>query len=228
MPTSFTESLRAPNADVWADLLDNPFVAAMADGSLPLENFRYYIEQNLIYLPSYARVLGYGVARCTTDDDLERFAGKVRQIVDVEMPKNRQLRDQIIAHGAEDRGGSREASPACLAYTSYLLATAASGDVLDIMAVTLPCAWSYHAIAAQYPNPTPHPVYSEWLAFFTSDNYRAYLDDLLAKLDRLADDIPHEDLDRLERHFRAGARLERGFWDMGHRMERWPDRAATE
>ena len=187
-----------------------------------------YIEQNLIYLPSYARVLGYGVARSKTDADLDRFAGNVIQVVDVEIPKNQQLREHIIAKGAEDRHGAREASPACLAYTSYLLATGASGDALDIMAVTLPCAWSYHAIAVQYPNPAPHPVYPEWLAFFASDDYRAYLNDLLAKVDVLSDDVPKEALDRLQRHFRLGVRYERGFWEMGHRMETWPDRVANE
>jgi len=224
MQTSFTESLRAPNADVWADMIENPFVAAMADGSLPLENFRYYIEQNLIYLPAYARVLGFGAARSTAQAELERFSGSISQIVDVEIPKNRQLRDKVIAEGAEDRGGTHEASPACLAYSSYLIATAATGETLDIMAATLPCAWSYHVIAAQYPNPAAHPVYSEWLAFFASDDYAVYLRSLLAKIDELADDVPVGALDRLQRHFRAGARYERTFWEMGYAIEFWPDR----
>ena len=52
MATSFTQSLRAPNEDIWKTLLGNRFVAAMADASLPLESFRFYIEQNLIYLPA--------------------------------------------------------------------------------------------------------------------------------------------------------------------------------
>ena len=71
-------------------------------------------------------------------------------------------------------------------------------------------------------------MYPEWLAFFASDDYRAYLNDLLAKVDVLSDDVPKEALDRLQRHFRLGVRYERGFWEMGHRMETWPDRVANE
>lgn len=220
---SFTEALRSPNQDVWRSLLDNRFVAAMADASLPLECFRFYIEQNLIYLPAYARVLGFGAARSTTLAELGRFSGSIRQIVDVEIETNQRLRDRIIEAGAADRGGAEEAAPACLAYTSHLLATAATGDALDIMAVTLPCAWSYHEIAVRYPDPVPHPVYSEWLAFFASADYRAYLTELLTTLDGIAGDVDASRLDRLQRHFRAGARLEHEFWEMGFGMRQWPD-----
>lgn len=223
MPTSFTQSLRQPNEDIWKTLLANRFVAAMADASLPLESFRFYIEQNLLYLPAYARVLGFGAARSNNLSELERFSGSIRQIVDVEIGANQQLRDRIIAAGAADCGGGLEASPACLAYTSYLVATAATGSALDIMAVTLPCAWSYHEIAVHYPEPEPHPVYAEWLGFFASDDYGTYLRDLLDKVDRLAGDVAPEDLERLQRHFRAGTRYEQGFWEMGYCMQRWPD-----
>jgi thiaminase (transcriptional activator TenA) len=225
---TFTESIRAPNEDVWKHLLDNRFVAAMADSTLPLECFRFYIEQNLIYLPTYAKVLGFGAARSNTLAELERFSGSLRQIVDVEIGTNQQLRDQIIAAGAADRHGSNEPSPACLAYTSYLLATAATGDALDIVAATLPCAWSYHEIALQYPNPAPHPVYRDWLGFFASDDYHTYLTELLAKLDSIAAKARTNDLDRLQRHFRTGARLERGFWEMGYTMQQWPDSTGSE
>ena len=167
--------------------------------------------------------MGFGAARSNNLSELERFSGSSRQIVDVEIGTNQRLRDQVIAAGAADCGGSLEASPACLAYTSYLLATAATGSALDIIAVTLPCAWSYHEIAVKYPNPAPHPVYAEWLGFFASDDYSTYLQNLLDKLDRLAGDIAQDDFDRLQRHFRAGTRLEHGFWEMGLRMQRWPD-----
>ena len=226
MATPFTQALRAPNLALWEQLLDNRFVAAMADGTLPLESFRYYIEQNLIYLPNYARALGYGLAQSQNAADFERFAGSIKQIIDVELDTNRVLRDRVIAQGAADRGGAIEASPACLAYTSYLLATAASGTSLDIAAVTLPCAWSYREIAIRYPNPKPHPIYSDWLAFFASDEYRTYLDALLAKIDDSVGELAPDDLARFERHFRAGIRFEQGFWEMGFQMQRWPDRSA--
>ena len=219
----FAESLRSADDAVWQSLLDNPFVAAMADGSLPSDNFRFYIEQNIQYLPQYARTLGLGASRSTSEAQLQRFTGSLTQIVNVEFETNRRLRDRIIELGAADRGGADGMSPACRGYTSYLIATAATGDAVDIMAAILPCAWSYHVIATQYPNPAPHPVYAEWITFFAGDEYANYLTRLIDELDEVVGDVGENDLARLRNHFLTGARYERAFWEMGFTMQRWPD-----
>jgi thiaminase/transcriptional activator TenA len=223
MGRAFTQALREPHEEAWSSLLANRFVAEMADASLPPEKFRYYIEQNLLYLPEYAKVLGLGAARSNTSPELERFAHSLHQIVDVELGTNRRLRDSVLALGADDMGGSREPSPTCLAYTSYLVATAATGSAIDIMAAILPCAWSYHEIAAQYLDPEPHPVYAGWLGFFASDDYASYLRGLLDELDDLASDVDESELPRLSGHFLTGVRFERAFWEMGYTMQKWPD-----
>jgi thiaminase/transcriptional activator TenA len=223
MALTFSQALREPHTEVWATLLSNRFVAEMADASLPPEKFRYYIEQNLQYLPEYAKVLGFGAARSATASELERFTHSLHQIVDVELGTNRKLRDAVIALGAEDMGGTVELSPTCLAYTSYLVATAATGNNLDIMAAILPCAWSYHEIAAQYPDPEAHPVYADWLGFFASDEYASYLRGLLDELDDLAGDVDDRELPRLRRHFLTGVRFEQAFWEMAYTMQKWPD-----
>lgn len=222
----FAELLRVTNDDIWNSLVTNPFVAAMADGSLPPDNFRFYIEQNIQYLPHYARTLGLGAARATTEAELRRFTRSLNQIVNVEIDANRRLRDRIIELGATDHGGAEGMAPACQGYTSYLIATAATGSAIDIMAAMLPCAWSYHVIASQYPHPTAHPVYTEWITFFAGDEYAAYLHNLIDELDAVVGEVSDVDLARLRRHFRTGARFEHLFWHMGFTMERWPDQMA--
>jgi len=222
----FADLLRATNDDVWNPLVANPFVAAMADGSLPPDNFRFYIEQNIQYLPQYARTLALGAARATTEAELQRFTRSLNQIVNVEMDANRRLRDRIIELGAVDHGGGDGMAPACQGYAGYLIATAATGSTVDIMAAMLPCAWSYHVIAAQYPNPTSHPVYTDWITFFGGDEYATYLNKLVDELDEVVCDVSEADLTRLRGHFRTGARFERLFWEMGFTMERWPDQKA--
>jgi len=219
----FAQSLREPHEGAWGSLLSNPFVAEMADASLPAEKFRFYIEQNLQYLPEYAKVLGLGASRSTTAAQLNRFTKSLYQIVEIEIGTNNRLRQSIIAQGAEDRGGAIESSPTCLAYSSFLIATGATGNALDIMTAILPCAWSYYEIARQYPDPSPHPVYSEWLGFFSSDDYAEYITGLLDEFDNFVCDIAEHDLARLRGLFLTGMRFERAFWDMAYTTQRWPD-----
>lgn len=214
--------LREPCEDAWTELVENRFVAEMADSTLPLEQFRFYIEQNLFYLPAYSRMLGLALANSKTMEHIQRFAGALTQIVDIEIPANRRLLDEVVLMGAEDRGGSTEPGPACLAYSNFLVATAATGDVNEVMAAMLPCAWSYADIAARHRNPASHPIYREWLATFGAPRYQAYVSDLLADADRWLAGVSEAEMVRLQRAFRGGVRMESGFWSMASALGGWP------
>ena len=108
------------------------------------------------------------------------------------------------------RGARRRAAPpppGTLAYTSYLLSTAYGAGPLEIMTAIMPCAWSYGEIAARLrAEIRPHPVYSSWVGFFDSDEYRALLADMRAQLDAMgrdADPAPPWQTPRDLRHERA-------------------------
>ena len=45
--------------------------------------------------------------------------------------------------GAADRGGPTVPGLATVAYSGYIVSTAARGGPLEIMTVLLPCTWSY-------------------------------------------------------------------------------------
>lgn len=219
MSMGVTQDLRAACDDAWAGLVENSFVAEIADGTLPLEKFRYYIEQNLFYLPRYARMLDLAVAHSETVPHTERFTRALTQIVDVEIPANRELLAEVVAMGAEDRGGGDEPTEACLAYSTFLMSTAASGDSRDVMAAMLPCAWSYADIAARYPAPAAHPVYRQWLGVFGGLDYQAYIENLLRQVDELVGDVSEDDLVRLQGTFLTAVGMEASFWAMAYAME---------
>ena len=214
--------LREPCEEAWTALVENRFVAEMADGTLPLGNFRFYIEQNLFYLPDYARMLGLAVANGRTMEQIQRFTRGLEQIVDTEIPANRHLLDEVVAMGAEDHGGSTEPGPACLAYSSFLVATAATGDANEVMAAMLPCAWSYADIAARHHEPASHPIYQKWLATFGDPQYQAYVGELLADADRWFAEANEAEMVRLRRAFRGGVRMESAFWSMASALGGWP------
>jgi len=121
---SLCQELRAASEPIWASLHAHPFIREVAAGTLPLEKFRFYLEQNLLYLPEYARVIALGAARSGDVEELARFSVALANIVDNEIPKDRELLAQVIALGAEQRGGALAVAPATLAYTGYLLTTA--------------------------------------------------------------------------------------------------------
>ena len=180
--------LRDASEPQWSELAEHPFVRELAAGELAPERFRFYVEQNLLYLPQYARVMALGAAKSRDQRELELFTAALRQVIEVELPENRALRDRVVELGAADRGGALEPAPANLAYTSWLLSVAFAGGPVEILAAVLPCTWSYGAIGrALAPAAAEHPVYREWIGFFAGDEYDAVVERMRADVDELSD-----------------------------------------
>jgi thiaminase/transcriptional activator TenA len=224
---SASDGFRARCDPIWRALHEHPFINELAAGTLPLETFRFFLEQDNFYLEEYARCLAMGAAKSRTEAELRYFTIDLNQVLDAELPSNRALLDRVIEMGAADRGGSLEMAPANVAYTSYMHALASRGGALEIMASLLPCAWSYVEIAADLRTRTDldHPVYGGWIAYFSLPSNVEMVSAMRRDFDSLIADEARSDAkrDEIERIFATSSRLERSFWDMAYTLERWPD-----
>ena len=97
---AFSARLRARCDRIWAGLHAHPFLGELARGTLPLDRFRFFIEQDLLYLPAFARCMAAGAAKSATDAELEFFTRQQEAIIRLEIPSNRRLLDQVIRLGA--------------------------------------------------------------------------------------------------------------------------------
>ena len=226
-PTSASDAFRSESDAIWAKLHGHPFITELADGTLPLERFRFFLEQDVFYLEEYARCLAMGAAKSRTAAELRYFVADLNNVLDAEIPNNLKLLDEVIAHGAEDRGGARGMAPANLTYTSYLHSLSMRGGPLDIIAALLPCAWSYVEIATALRDRTDrtHPIYSEWIGYFSLPRTIEVVSNMRLDFDGLVRDEVRTDARRREigNVFATSSRLELGFWEMAYTFERWPD-----
>ena len=101
-----SEWLRDASEPEWSALGQERFVRELAAGELAPERFRFYIEQNLQYLPQYARVMAVGAAKSRNERELRMFAAALHQVIDVELPENRALLARVVEAGAPDRGSA--------------------------------------------------------------------------------------------------------------------------
>lgn len=225
MSESLADRLRAACLPIWRSLHEHPFLIELAAGTLPEEKFRFYVEQNLMYLPEYSRAIALGAANSRNDVELQAFAAALTNIVEVEIPENEARLQEAIDLGAADRGGSLAMAPANLAYTSYLISAALRGGPLDVMTVLMPCAWSYGEIACGLDlESNDHPIYRKWISFFASDEYSEIVERMKGQMESFAETAPAGE-ERLVELFKNGARLELGFWEMAYTLEQWNDLA---
>jgi len=223
---TFSASLREQCDRIWAGLRAHPFLGELARGTLPLEAFRFFIEQDLLFLPEFARCMAMGAAKSASDDELEFFTRQLDGIIRLEIPSNRRLLDQVISLGAQDRGGSLGKAPANVAYTSFLLATAAAGGPLEITAAILPCSWSYIEIARGLKDQlVEHPVYSDWVGFYLQEEEADLVLNMRETLDEMTREgsVSAAKRAQLAEIFKMSSRLEGMFWEMAYTLDQWPD-----
>jgi thiaminase/transcriptional activator TenA len=220
------DRLRSDCDRVWAGLHAHSFIRELAAGTLPPDTFRFYVEQNLQYLPEYARTIALGAAKAEDSETMGRFAADLANIIDSEIPENRELLRRALELGAEDRGGAACMAPANVAYTGFLVSVATTGGPLEIMAAIVPCTWSYGDIASSLIADGlvhDHPVYAEWIRFFGQPEYGGIVETMKADLETLAAGADEATVQRLSSIFTMSTRLERAFWDMAFGHDQWPD-----
>ena len=224
---SSSDLLREDCAPIWTALHQHPFITELAEGTLPLDKFRFFLEQDVFYLQEYARCLALGAAKSRTERELRYFTVDLNQVLDAEIPSNRELLAQVIELGAQDRGGSLAMAPANVAYTSYMQALSLRGGPLEIMAALLPCSWSYVEIATALRERTDgsHPVYAGWIAYFSMPRVVEMVAEMRRDFDVLILEEATSEVRRREiaEIFATSSRLERSFWEMAYTLEQWPD-----
>ena len=135
--TSLSETLWEANADLAEVALWHRFVRGLADGSLPLESFRGYVAQDAFFLEGFARAYALALARSDDRRGVRDFAGLISGVVEeLELHEGYARRWGVSLGGAEPVG-------ATLAYTDFLLSTAALKGVGETCAAMTPCMRLY-------------------------------------------------------------------------------------
>lgn len=175
--------LWAGNADLAQTALTDPFVSRLGDGSLPHEIFAGYVAQDAFFLESFARAYALALARSTDTATLLVLADLITGV-----REELGLHASYAARWGIDMAGV-EPSSATLAYTDFLLATAATGTLGMVFAATTPCMRLYAWLGAALDAAAAGP-YAEWVRAYEDPGFEALARRLEDLLDTQADDGP--------------------------------------
>jgi thiaminase/transcriptional activator TenA len=182
---SLAKVLWEENADLARVALEHRFVRGLADGTLPRESFQEYIGQDAFFLEAFARAYALALAHSPDRESLHEFAGLLFGV-----------REELGMHGryaAEWGVRLEDTSPgeATLAYTDFLLSTAALRGVGETCAAMTPCMRLY-AFLGQSLAQGEHEgsPYSEWISTYADPDFEALASKLEGLLDRYAENTP--------------------------------------
>lgn len=217
-------------AEVWTTtselqeaIRNHPFNEALASGLLDRDRFVFYLVQDARYLVGFSRALAVASSRAPGADDAAFLAESSHAALVVERSLHAGYLEQYGLSAAEV--SQIPTSPSCLAYVSYLQATALAEPFPVIVAALLPCFWIYHYVgsgihATTGTDPT-HP-YRDWIGTYADESFAESVARMKNIADRVAMEGDHAIVDSMARAFCRAAEYEWMFWESAWRKESWP------
>jgi thiaminase/transcriptional activator TenA len=220
--TGFSDELLVAALPIWDAQLEHPFVRGIGDGSLDEGKFKNWVLQDYRYLKEFARLFAWAVAKADTLETMGWYASVLNLTLNTEMELHRQYAARFGLAPADLEAAPMW--PTTRAYTDFLVRTAADGDMADLVAALLPCAWGYVYVAGELAKgkPPADQRYADWIAQYASAEFAAAADWLRAEMNRLAAGASAEKRARLKESFVLSSRYEWQFWEMCWRGEVWP------
>ena len=183
---SLAKTLWEENADLARAALEHRFARGLGEGNLPLGSFQKYVAQDAFFLEAFGRAYALALAHSPDHEGLHDFAELLGGVL-----------EELELHGryAERWGVELEdvvPGEATLAYTDFLLATAALRGVGETCAAMTPCMRLYaflgKSLAAEGVD--KNNAYAEWIETYSAPDFEALATRLEGLLDRYATDTP--------------------------------------
>jgi len=211
----FVDGMIKANQDLWDKMINNQFCLQMATGKAGINNFKWYMVQDMLYLKNYVYFkLGYyakadwdtisSEASARIGKDVGYVGGQIKTCTDPPLSVPPQVVNSAVAVTHVQ------------AYCDYLISSTIIEDWFSLHVLMLPCLIGYDTIATKYLN---NPItdkdsiyYKLWIQANVGGSsparYREFLDKYAAAY---GSPVAHEKWQKL---FRKSCEMEIGFWEL--------------
>ncbi len=222
----FTDRLWAETKVLRESIDSLEFLERLGDGTLPLDAFRTYIEQDKLYLEGYSKALSLVAAHAPDPQSAGFWSNSASTAATVESA----LHDGLLTGGILPAGsGMLEHSQACLGYVSYLTATAATAPYPVSAAAVLPCFWIYAEVgrdlaasAREVLDADPSHPYAQWVTTYDAPEFHESVAQARVLVDAAAEAATETEREAMSEAFRIASRYELMFWDSALHQQPWP------
>jgi hydroxymethylpyrimidine kinase/phosphomethylpyrimidine kinase len=187
---------------------DLDFIRQLRNGTLPEEDFSYYLAQDALYLRDYSRALARASQLAPTLEEQSFWAVSSHSSLAVEMELHR---DWLGAASV-----APEPNPVTTNYLNHLLAVAGGSSYGALVAALLPCFWIYQDVGERLAaaNHAEHP-FNTWLSTYADPVFAQSTQQAIEIVEAAA--LLANDVERglMWEAFRASAAHEVAFFAMG-------------
>ena len=221
MDESFTKRLYSLAEPILEAQYEHPFVRGIADGTLDLERFKFWIRQDYLFLVDYARLLALAIVRAPGLPAMRHFADLAQSTLNVEMELHRSYAAEFGI--TEQELEKEEKAPTTRGYTDFLLRVASTGEFSELTAGLLPCIWGFSELGQRLARSRPaEERYARWIDMYSSVEFAEQAAWCRQLVEQAAAGLPQDALRRMEQAFLTSSRYEYQFWEIAWQQQRWP------
>ncbi|OYV46872.1 MAG: hypothetical protein B7X06_03360 [Verrucomicrobia bacterium 21-51-4] len=192
-------------------MLQQPFNRELAAGTLSQERFRFFMEQDSLYLREFSKAIALAAVRSPFLAQQEMLL----RLAQFAIEEQKLLHSQYLSESTFSIDNSPMA-PACAAYTGYLLEVGYNGTYAELMAAILACPWVYLRVGQQLARQTvPNNPYAPWLDTYTNPDFEATVQIFIGLVESAY--RPGE-WEPMQAAFYRASELEYGFWANAYSM----------
>ncbi|MFI3323247.1 MAG: thiamine phosphate synthase [Rikenellaceae bacterium] len=194
---------------IYQQILSHPFNIELMEGTLSLERFRHYIEQDTIYIRNYSEEMEIVAEMLPASDSSKLFSSFATEGMEAEKALH-QLLGQMW-------GGVRDvqSAPITQQYIAHTRQWVDSRDLELTMASILPCIWIYSLVGHhlyKHSNLDGNP-YRAWIETYSSDMMIDGVNLSIAIADSLAEGASQSRRAKMRTEFLKAVWFEWAFWD---------------
>ena len=214
---SWSSTTWQQSSGIYDRIIELPFIQELILGTLAIDKFKFYIEQDSIYLAQFGRTLSLIAARA---HQMHHVLNYIRFAEGAIVVENALHASYFKEH---DIDGNAAISPACHYYTSYLLSTSALAQVEVAMAAVLPCFWVYQQVGDFIYQQQRHEnnPYKNWINTYAGEDFRELVKKAITICDEVANTCSHSQQQAMTDAFLTACRLEWLFWESAWGLEKW-------
>lgn len=214
---SLFDQLKRACTDEWNAYCHHDFVNEIGDGTLPIESFRYYLEQDYVFLIHFSRAWALAAYKSASVSEMQWATEILHSTINTEMNLHIGFSERFGV-SQEQLEKTKEAQ-ANLAYTRFVLDKGLAGDLLDLYVALMPCVVGYaeigNRLSLEFGSQLAANPYREWIEMYSSEEYQTLAIKSISVLERICRERGGmARVDELKATFRSATVLEEGFWSL--------------
>lgn len=213
---NFVDKLWKENLNLYEKIKNMPFNKELSDGILEEDKFKYYIEQDYIYLKNYSKALITLSKKAKSNYETKFFLKEAESVIESEI----KMHNHFIKNLSK-----LKQMPTTNHYISFLNSITNDEEYKISIVSILPCYLIYLKLGKEMLKikEIESNKYYMWIRNYSSKNFEKSTNELIKIINKNAKNLSEFEKNRMSEIFKTSFRLEYLFWDAAYKKLNWID-----